>query len=285
MNTETALVTGASSGIGEATAARLAKAGYRVYGTSRRGAQAGNRPFPMLPLDVTSDDSVEAAVREVMRPEGRMDLLVNNAGFSIAPAGAEEISIEQARSIFDTNFFGIVRMTRAVVPHMRRQGGGRIINIGSVLGFLPAPCMALYAATRHALEGYSESLDHELRTRGIRVSVVEPAYTQTQFDTNCVEAESKLDGYGEVRAALGRRLKELLAAADQPAVVADVVLKVARAARPKRRYTAGSLAGRVGLLRRFAPARLVDAGTRRDLPLDTLTASPRRTPVVAASTK
>jgi NAD(P)-dependent dehydrogenase (short-subunit alcohol dehydrogenase family) len=285
MNTETALVTGASSGIGEATAARLAKAGYRVYGTSRRGAQAGNRPFPMLPLDVTSEDSVEAAVREVMRLEGRMDLLVNNAGFSIAPAGAEESSIEQARSIFDTNFFGIVRMTRAVVPHMRRQGGGRIINIGSVLGFLPAPYMALYAATKHALEGYSESLDHELRTRGIRVSVVEPAYTQTQFDTNCVEADSKLDEYGEVRAALGRRLKELLAAADQPAVVADVVLKVARAARPKLRYTAGSLAGRVGLLRRLAPARLVDAGIRRDLLLDTLTASPRRTPVVAASTK
>jgi NAD(P)-dependent dehydrogenase (short-subunit alcohol dehydrogenase family) len=285
MNTETALVTGASSGIGEATAARLAKAGYRVYGTSRRGAQAGNRPFPMLPLDVTSEDSVEAAVREVMRLEGRMDLLVNNAGFSIAPAGPEERSIEQARSIFDTNFFGIVRMTRAVVPHMRRQGGGRIINIGSVLGFLPAPYMALYAATKHALEGYSESLDHELRTRGIRVSVVEPAYTQTQFDTNCVEADSKLDEYGEVRAALGRRLKELLAAADQPAVVADVVLKVARAARPKLRYTAGSLAGRVGLLRRFAPARLVDAGIRRDLLLDTLTASPRRTPVVAASTK
>jgi NAD(P)-dependent dehydrogenase (short-subunit alcohol dehydrogenase family) len=258
MNTETALVTGASSGIGEATAARLAKAGYRVYGTSRRGAQAGNRPFPMLPLDVTSEDSVEAAVREVMRLEGRMDLLVNNAGFSV---------------------------TRAVVPHMRRQGGGRIINIGSVLGFLPAPYMALYAATKHALEGYSESLDHELRTRGIRVSVVEPAYTQTQFDTNCVEADSKLDEYGEVRAALGRRLKELLAAADQPAVVADVVLKVARAARPKLRYTAGSLAGRVGLLRRFAPARLVDAGIRRDLLLDTLTASPRRTPVVAASTK
>jgi len=98
MNTETALVTEASSGIGEATAARLAKAGYRVYGTSRRGARAGNRPFPMLPLDVTRDDSVEAAVREVMRLEGCMDLLVNNAGSSIAPAGAEESSVEQARA-------------------------------------------------------------------------------------------------------------------------------------------------------------------------------------------
>jgi NAD(P)-dependent dehydrogenase (short-subunit alcohol dehydrogenase family) len=134
-----ALVTGASSGIGQATAERLARAGYNVYGTSRRGAEAGQPSFETLPLDVTSDESVEAVVREVMRLDGRIDLLVNNAGFSIAPAGAEESSIEQARSIFDTNFFGTVRMTRAVVPQMRHQGGGRIINIGSVLGFLPAP--------------------------------------------------------------------------------------------------------------------------------------------------
>ena len=136
----------------------------------------------------------------------RIDVLLNNAVL-VSPAGAEESSIEQARSIFDTNFFGIVRMTRAVVPHMRRQGGGRIINIGSVLGLLPAPYMALYAASKHAIEGYSESLDHELRTRGIRVSVIEPAYTKTQFEANLLEADAKLDEYREVRAALGERLK------------------------------------------------------------------------------
>src|SRR4029434_7940405 len=168
------LVTGASSGIGEATAKRLAKAGYKVYGTSRRGAQSGQLPFAMLPLDVTSDESVAAAVNELIRLEGRIDLLVNNAGFGVASGGAEESSIEQARSIFETNFFGLVRMTRAVLPHMRRRGSGRIINIGSVLGFLPMPYGALYAATKHAVEGYSESLDHELRTRGIRVSIIEP---------------------------------------------------------------------------------------------------------------
>jgi len=177
-----ALVTGASSGIGKATAELLASADYKVYGTSRRVAQTDQQSFEMLALDVTRDESVEGAVRELMRLESRIDLLVNNAGFGVAPAGAEESSIEQARSIFETNFFGIVRMTRAVVPHMRRQGSGRIINIGSVLGLLPMPYMALYAATKHAIEGYSESLDHELRTRGIRVSVIEPAYTKTQFD-------------------------------------------------------------------------------------------------------
>ena len=273
-----ALVTGASSGIGQATAERLARAGYKVYGTSRRRAQ-GQRSFEMLTLDVTNDASVEAAVGEVIGLEGRIDLLVNNAGFGVAPAGAEESSLEQARAIFETNFFGIVRMTRAVVPHMRRQGGGRIINIGSVLGFLPMPYGALYAATKHAVEGYSESLDHELRTRGIRVSVIEPAYTRTQFDANFLEPDAKLDEYRAVRMSLGSLLAKVMATADDPSVVADVVLKAARAARPKLRYTAGALAGRLRLLRRFAPAGLMDAGIRKDLQLDAPTAPPPAQPL------
>ena len=263
-----ALVTGASSGIGEATAERLAKAGYKVYGTSRRAAEASKRSFEMLPLDVTSDESVEAAVSEVMRRHGRIDLLVNNAGFGVAPAGAEESSLGQARSIFETNFFGLVRMTRAVVPHMRRQGSGRIINIGSVLGFLPMPYGALYAATKHAVEGYSESLDHELRTRGIRVTVIEPAYTKTSFDANFMEPDAKLDEYREARKGLNKRVNEVMATAEQPGVVADTVLKAANAAHPKIRYAAGRLANRLRLLRRFAPAAVVDAGIRKDLRLD-----------------
>src|SRR5438094_1346553 len=276
-----ALVTGASSGIGQATAELLAKAGYKVYGTSRRGGEASGRSFEMLPLDVTSDESVDAAVQTLMQAEGRIDLLVNNAGFGVAAAGAEESSIGQAQAIFDTNFFGIVRMTRAIVPHMRAQRAGRIINIGSVLGFLPMPYMALYSATKHAVEGYSESLDHELRTRGIRVSVIEPAYTKTQFDANFVEPDSKVDEYREARAALGERVKEVMAVADEPGVVADVVLEAASAARPKLRYTAGGLANRLRLLRRFAPAGLVDAGIRKDLRLDASTASLPRPPVLA----
>jgi NAD(P)-dependent dehydrogenase (short-subunit alcohol dehydrogenase family) len=273
MQSRTALVTGASSGIGEATAERLAMAGYKVYGTTRRAAEASQRSFKLLPIDVTSDKSVETTVLEVLRLEGRIDLLVNNAGFGIAPGAAEESSIEQARSIFETNFFGIVRMTRAVVPQMRRQKAGRIINIGSVLGFLPAPYAALYAATKHAVEGYSESLDHELRTRGIRVSVIEPAYTKTRLGANFVEPDSKLDEYREIRAVLGRTLAEVMAAADDPYIVADVVVEAASAARPKLRYTAGVRAGRLRMLRRFAPAGLIDTGIRKDLRLDALMAS------------
>ena len=130
--------------------------------------------------------------------------------------------------------------------------------------------MALYAATKHAIEGYSESLDHELRTRGIRVSVIEPAYTKTQFDANLLEADAKLEEYREVRAALARKLKEVLASADEPGIVADVVLEAASAARPKLRYTAGRIASRVRLLRRFAPAGVLDSGIRKDLQLDAL---------------
>jgi short-subunit dehydrogenase len=215
-----------------------------------------------------------------MRVEGRIDLLVNNAGFGVAPAGAEESSIDQARSIFETNFFGVVRMTRAVVPHMRRHGSGRIINIGSVLGFLPMPYGALYAATKHAIEGYSESLDHELRTRGIRVSVIEPAYTKTLFDANFLEPDAKLDEYREARAALGKRLKEVMAAADEPSVVADVVLHAASVPRPKLRYTAGPAASRLRLLRRFAPVGVMDAGIRKDLRLDARTTLRSRTPAL-----
>jgi len=263
-----ALVTGASSGIGEATAKRLAAAGYKVYGTSRRGAQAGGQAFEMLPLDVTSDTSVDALVKEVVRREGRVDLLMNNAGFGVAPGGAEESSIEQAQAIFDTNFFGLIRMTRAVLPHMRQQGSGRIINMSSVLGFLPMPYGALYAATKHAVEGYSESLDHELRTRGIRVCVIEPAYTKTPFDANFLEPDAKLDAYHDARVAVNQRVKEVMATADAPSVVAEVVLKAAHAANPKLRYTAGVLAGRLRLLRTYAPAGLMDAGIRKDLRLD-----------------
>jgi NAD(P)-dependent dehydrogenase (short-subunit alcohol dehydrogenase family) len=265
-----ALVTGASSGIGQATAERLANAGYKVYGTSRRGAPAGQRPFEMLPLDVTNDDSVAAAVNEVIRREGRIDLLVNNAGFSLATAGAEESSIEQVQSIFNTNFFGIVRMTRAVLPFMRNQNSGRIINIGSIVGFLPAPFMAFYSATKHAVEGYSQSLDHEVRTWGIRVAVIEPAGTSTQIDANAIEADSQLEAYRQGREIVGKRLSAMIETGDSPRDVAEVVLKAATAARPSLRYTVGKEARKLRLISSFAPAGMVDSALRKQMGLNTL---------------
>lgn len=267
MNKQIALVTGASSGIGEAVAKQLTASGYIVYGTSRHGAKGGQRAYAMLSLDVTDDASVQQAVEAVMQKEGRIDLLVNNAGFGIAPAGAEESSLAQAQSLFDTNFFGAVRMTRAVLPHMRQQRAGRIIHIGSVLGFLPMPYGALYSASKHAIEGYSESLDHEIRQWGIRSIVVEPAYTNTAFGANVVEGDALLGDYHEVRTAVDAHLRAVLASADSPELVAQIVLKAAQARKPKLRYTAGSVAARLRILRNYAPAAILDAGLRKDLQL------------------
>lgn len=270
MKSKIAIMTGASSGIGKATAELLANYGYKVYGTSRKGMQYAQHAYKMIALDVNSEASIEAALNEVVQIEGKIDLLVNNAGFGIAPGGAEESSIEQTKMLFETNFFGIVRMTRAVVPYMRNQGEGRIINIGSILGLIPAPYMATYAATKHALEGFSESLDHELRTVGIRVSVVEPGYTNTHFEANAQEVDAKLDEYITARKALAKLIKIAVAGGDDPKVVANVVLKAANAKHPKLRYAAGKLACRLSLLRRFAPATLVDIGIRKELQLDSL---------------
>lgn len=270
MKSKIAIVTGASSGIGAATAELLANSGYKVYGTSRKVSQATQHSYEMIALNVNSEESIEAALKEIIRMEGRIDLVVNNAGFGVAPGGAEESSIEQSKMMFDTNFFGIVRMTRAVVPYMRKQGEGRIINIGSILGLIPAPYMATYAATKHAVEGFSESLDHELRTRGIRVSVVEPGYTNTQFEANAPEVDAKLDEYNIARKALAKLIKIAVAGGDDPKVVANVVLKAANAKHPKLRYAAGKLACRLSFLRRFAPTALVDSGIRKELRLDSL---------------
>jgi short-subunit dehydrogenase len=170
-NNGVALVTGASSGIGQATAKALARAGYSVFGTSRKAVAEGSDGIKMLICDVTDDASVAKMVAEVLKQAGRIDLLVNNAGIGLL-GGAEESSTAQARALFDVNVFGITRVTNAVLPTMRSQRKGRIVNLSSILGLIPSPHNALYASTKHAVEGYSESLDHELRTFGIRVVVV-----------------------------------------------------------------------------------------------------------------
>ena len=272
----TALVTGASAGIGLAFAQRLAREGNDLVLVARDRARlerlarelraAHGVEVEVLVADLSDRSATWQVCDRLAEGDRPIDLLVNNAGFGVAPAAAEESSLDQARAIFDTNFFGIIRMTRAVVPHMRRQGSGRIINIGSVLGFLPMPYMALYSATKHAVAGYSEALDHELRTLGIRVSLVEPAYINTPFEANLLAADAPLDVYRNICVGVEKRVKEVLVGADGPEVVAEMVLTAAQAGRPKLHYTPG-LAKRMQLLRRFAPASVLDAGVRKDLRL------------------
>jgi len=258
-----ALVTGASAGIGEAAARALVGAGFTVYGTSRKAAAGEKREgVVLLPLDVTDDGSVTAVVREVLERSGRINVLVNNAGVGIAGA-AEESSIEQARALFETNVFGSIRMTRAVLPHMREQGSGRIINVSSVLGLVPAPFMALYASTKHAIEGYSESLDHEVREHGVRVLLVEPGYTNTAFDANAVAVDEPLALYTRRREAFDVLTAAAVRAGDDPAVVGQVIVAAATDTRPRLRYPAGTVARRVSKLRRYVPPAIFDKQIRK----------------------
>jgi NAD(P)-dependent dehydrogenase (short-subunit alcohol dehydrogenase family) len=260
---QVALVTGASSGIGKAAAHELLDAGFTVYGTSRHAAAGEERDgVVFLPVDVTDDHSVDAAVRDVLDRSGRIDVLVNNAGLGIAGA-AEESSVEQAQALFDTNLFGAMRMTRAVLPQMREQGSGRVINLSSVLGLVPAPFGALYAASKHAIEGYSESLDHEVREHGVRVLLVEPGYTRTSFDANAIPADKPLPVYARRREVFDVLTSEGIKGGDEPSVVGKVILAAATDSRPKLRYPAGPFARRVSKLRRFAPSTLFDKQIRK----------------------
>ena len=261
-----AIVTGAAGGIGEATARALQAAGYRVFGTYRRSPATKLAGVEYLACDVTSDEAVETAVGHVLAMAGRVDLLVNNAGVGLI-GGAEESSLEQAKSLFDVNLFGVFRTTKAVLPTMRQQGSGRIVNISSVMGLIPAPFMALYAASKHALEGYSESLDHEVRAAGVRVVLVEPAYTRTSFEGNVYQADQQLDVYKSARANAEGVMREEMKTADAPELVATAVVKAATDAKPDRRYTAGRVARQVSLLRRFVPASAFDKSLRKQMRL------------------
>ncbi|RHW26346.1 oxidoreductase [Nocardioides immobilis] len=258
-----ALVTGASSGIGRAAARALFDAGFSVVGTSRDATRVAPLDgVTFLDLDVTRDESVSALVAEVIERFGRIDVLVNNAGVGMAGA-AEESSISQAKAVFETNVFGTIRMTNAVLPHMRAEGAGRVINISSVVGLIPAPYMAVYASTKHAVEGYSESVDHEVREHGVRVLLVEPGYTSTAFEANAAWSASPLPAYAGQRDVARDVITEAMAKADDPTVVAKVIVAAATDANPRLRYPAGPLAGRVSVLRRLVPWRAFDKQIRK----------------------
>jgi NAD(P)-dependent dehydrogenase (short-subunit alcohol dehydrogenase family) len=263
---KTAIVTGASTGIGRATAEALAKAGFRVFGTSRRAVKDGPRDVAMLTCDVTDDAAVLSFVSTVLSRTGRIDLLVNNAGIGLL-GGAEESSISQIQALFDVNLFGVIRMTNAVLPLMRQRGQGRIVNISSVLGFIPAPYSAHYAATKHALEGYSESLDHETRAFNVRIALVEPAYTRSAFEQNILAADSELKDYEAARAGARALLQDVTAIGDTPESVAEAVLQAATDTRPRRRYPAGKMARQISVLRRFVPSNAFDKSLRKQMRL------------------
>ncbi|PQP53162.1 SDR family NAD(P)-dependent oxidoreductase, partial [Mycolicibacterium austroafricanum] len=169
----------------------------------------------------------------------------------------------QQQRLFDINVFGVIRMTNAVLPHMRAQGGGRIINISSIFGFMPAPFMAAYSATKHAVEGYSESVDHEVRDHNIRVLLVEPGGTRTGFDDNTTAPDTPLAVYTRKRNLANQVVAEQVNGGDDPATVAEAIVAAATDTKPKLRYPAGVKARQLSVMRRLVPTRIFDKQLRR----------------------
>ena len=258
-----ALVTGASSGIGKAAALALVGAGFEVVGTSRNTSRLSPRQgVTYLDLDVTSDESVSSVVEQVIDRFGRIDVLVNNAGLGNAGA-VEESSIAQGQRIFDVNVFGLMRMTKAVLPHMRAQRRGRVINVSSLSGFVPSPFMAIYTSTKHAVEGYSGSLDHEVREHGVRILLVEPGPINTPFGDHSVQGDTPMPLYASGRRTFDEVLAKNTSGGDAPAVVAKVIVAAATDRNPKLRRTAGSTAAGISVFHRVLPARIFDRIVRR----------------------
>jgi NAD(P)-dependent dehydrogenase (short-subunit alcohol dehydrogenase family) len=265
--TKVALVTGVSSGIGAAVAKRLVDDGYRVFGSVRSAATAVPEGVERVVLDVRDDASVEAAIRDVITRAGRIDALVNNAGATVIGA-IEETETAQAQALFDVNFFGAARVTRAVLAEMRRQRGGRIVFVSSVLGFLPGPFMGFYAASKHALEGYCESLDHEVRGFGIRALLIEPGFMRTKIDANAGRSAHPIDDYASTRARVSAQLNKSIDQGDDPTLVADAVARTLRDASPSLRTVVGRGTGMLATLRRFVPAPIFDRSFRSRFGLD-----------------
>jgi NAD(P)-dependent dehydrogenase (short-subunit alcohol dehydrogenase family) len=260
------LVTGASRGIGKAIAEKFAQRGDQVFGTARQPESIRWAAGTLLPLDVEEETSVKHCVETVLSQAKRIDILVNNAGVTI-PGAIEELSLTQVKSVFETNFFGVVRMTKAVLPAMRGRAGGRIVNIGSVAGFLPMPFQAVYAATKHALAGWTETLDLEVRRFGIRAILIQPGFIRTDIDRQSSTGPFMNSVYEDERSRVVEKLRLSIETGDDPVKVAEAVLQAATKKVPNSKVLVGRGARQVRLLRTFLPRAWFELGLRRQFGL------------------
>ncbi len=247
-NQKIAVVTGSSSGIGLETAILLAKNGFKTFATMRntnksdiikQRSQSENLLIEILQPDVTDDASVKNAINTIVEKEGRIDVLVNNAGYGIMGA-VEDLSSEEVKNQFDTNVFGPFRTAREVLPTMRKQKSGRIITISSITGFMGMAVMSAYAASKFAVEGFTESLRHEVSQFGIHACVIEPGAIKTNIQLQAAKESMENSAYSDMTQALGKAMVNMMEnRSSLPSVVAEAVLKAATAENPETRYTAG----------------------------------------------
>jgi NAD(P)-dependent dehydrogenase (short-subunit alcohol dehydrogenase family) len=256
-----AVVTGASSGMGQASAVLLAAAGFRVFGASRRAPVAEQASeTEHVTIDVCDQGSVQAGIGEILHETGRIDLLVNCAGY-LAAGAVEDLSVDEAKAQFETNYFGVLRSTLAVLPGMREQRSGHIVTVSSLAGLVPVPFWGHYNASKFAVEGLMETLRHEVRPFGIQVALVEPGNIKTPFYAR--QQVVGLDAYAGPRARAFAAMDGYSRKAPGPEVVARKIVAIATDRHPGLRNKVTKEAAQFTLLKRLLPARAFEAGIRR----------------------
>jgi len=261
-----ALITGASSGIGESAAILLQENGFKVYGAARRVEKMKEleiNGISIIALDITQDDSIVNCVNTILEKEGRIDVLVNNAGYGSFGA-VEDVPMEEARRQFDVNIFGLARLTQLVLPKMREHKYGKIINISSMGGKVYTPFGAWYHATKHALEGWSDCLRYEVKHFGIDVVVVEPGGIKTPWGIIASENLKKTSGsgaYAEIANKSADATAKMYSSNQltKPDVIGKVILKAVTARNPKTRYVKGYMAKPAMFIRKWFGDRVFDA--------------------------
>ncbi len=260
------IITGASSGMGKDAALQLIREGHTVYGAARRVekmqeiSDAGGH---VIKLDVTKEEEVKAAVDKVISEQGRIDALINNAGYG-SYGSVEETTIEDAKYQFEVNIFGLARITQLVIPHMRKQNSGKILNISSMGGKVYTPLGAWYHATKHALEGWSDCLRLELKQFNIDVVVIEPGAIATEFGEVMLEPMLKRSGEGPYKALTQAMAKatrdsyEKENTASPTSVITNIISKAIQSKRPKTRYAAGKFAKPMMFIRKYFGDRIFD---------------------------
>ena len=260
------LITGASSGIGKETALRLLREGHVVYGAARRVEKMKDIVDMggfALKMDVTNQEEVEAGINKIIAEQGKIDILINNAGYGLYGA-VEDIPLDEARRQFEVNIFGLAAVTKAVLPYMRKENSGKIINVSSMGGKIYTPLGAWYHATKHALEGWSDCLRLELEQFNIDVVIVEPGAIGTEFGDVMYEPMLEHSGSGpyaplaKSMATATKNSYEKEGATSPPSVIADVMVKAINSSKPKTRYVAGKMAKPVMLMRSLLSDRMFD---------------------------
>jgi short-subunit dehydrogenase len=260
---KTVLITGASSGIGKETAKLMVENGFTVYGASRRLEKMQDLKdlgVKLLQMDVTEDQSMVVGIQEILEKEGRIDILINNAGYGSYGA-LEDVSIEEAKYQFEVNIFGLARLTQLVLPQMRKQKGGRIVNVSSIGGSMGEPHGAWYHATKYALEGLSDSMRLELKQFDIDVVIIKPGAILTEWNSIARDNLMKVSGNTAYKSLAQKHFKMLERAdaqGSQPIVVAKTILRASLATKPKTRYATGKGAKMILFLRGILSDRMFD---------------------------